>query len=187
MNIQEEKQVLHRIKGGDSDAYRLFVDEYSDRIFSLVHKIISSSLDAEDICQEVFVKAFFRLNKFKGESSFYSWLYRIAYNESISFIRKNRGKNGLRFDVEMNERLLADLTNENCSVLEKERIYKVLSNSMHKLDADELFLIDGFYYKGMNLKDLCIETGLNESNIKVRLFRIKKKLNKIMRAELSVL
>src|SRR4051812_13433700 len=84
-----------RSSRGDKDAYRLLVEKYQARVFSLALAIVKNREDAEDIAQESFVKAYLSLKDFKGQASFFTWLYRIVYNMSIDFRRRmnRRGHN----------------------------------------------------------------------------------------------
>lgn len=83
---------------GDKDAYRTLVERYQGRIFSMALDIVKTREDAEDVTQESFVKAFLSLNKFKGQSSFYTWLYRIAFNMAIDVRRKGARRGGNHFE-----------------------------------------------------------------------------------------
>jgi RNA polymerase sigma-70 factor (ECF subfamily) len=78
---------------GDKEAYRLLVERYQNRLLTMVTDILKSREDAEDVVQESFVKAFLSLRNFKGQSSFYTWLYRIAYNMAID-VRRKSGRRG---------------------------------------------------------------------------------------------
>lgn len=71
---------VRRIKDGHTDAFVHIVRRYQRMVFTIVSKIVSRKVEAEDITQEVFIKAFQSLNKFREESEFATWLYRIAYN-----------------------------------------------------------------------------------------------------------
>src|SRR3989440_10950258 len=97
---------------GDGAAYDELVRRYQERIYATVYHMTSNHEDANDLAQETFIKAFHALKSFKGGSSFYTWVYRIAVNKSINFLkqRKNRAQmslDDLDFNVEHNPDLLA--------------------------------------------------------------------------------
>lgn len=101
MSEEENEQILaSKARGGDKEAYRRLVEKYEKRVFAIAFQIVRSKEDAEDIMQESFVKAYMSLKDFKGESSFYTWLYRIVYNMSLDFKRKisRRGTQPTEFD-----------------------------------------------------------------------------------------
>jgi len=96
----DDTELVARSSSGDKDAYRLLVEKYQQRVFGIALEVVKSREDAEDIAQEVFVKAYLSLPDFKGQSSFYTWLYRIAYNMAVDFRRRvqRRGGPPVEFD-----------------------------------------------------------------------------------------
>jgi RNA polymerase sigma-70 factor (ECF subfamily) len=94
-----ERALVERAAQGDRDAYRILVEKYQNRVLSLVLSMVKSREDAEDIVQESFVKAYLSLKNFRGESSFYTWIYRVAYNMAIDFQRRDTRRNGVVAEV----------------------------------------------------------------------------------------
>lgn len=88
MNGISDEAVVARVRGGDADAFGFLVRKYQDRIYSTVLNYVGNPDDAVELAQDVFVKAYAGLLKFQGSSAFYTWLYRIAINTSIDFLRK---------------------------------------------------------------------------------------------------
>ena len=86
MIIDDDKEIIERCLSGNTEAYKLLVDKYQLRIISACYKYTKNLNDAEDVAQEVFMKAYTNLTNFKSESKFYSWIYRIAVNTSLNFI-----------------------------------------------------------------------------------------------------
>lgn len=81
---------IRRIKDGHTDAFVHIVRRYERMVFTIVNKIVSRRVEAEDIVQEIFIKVFQSLKQFREESNFATWLYRIAYNTTISELRKRK-------------------------------------------------------------------------------------------------
>lgn len=90
---RDDETLVSKTLAGDKEAYRLLVERYQNRLLTMVTDILKSREDAEDVVQESFVKAFLSLRNFKGQSSFYTWLYRIAYNMAID-VRRKSGRRG---------------------------------------------------------------------------------------------
>ncbi len=90
---RDDETLVAKTLSGDREAYRLLVERYQNRLLTMVTDILKSREDAEDVVQESFVKAFLSLRNFKGQSSFYTWLYRIAYNMAID-VRRRSGRRG---------------------------------------------------------------------------------------------
>lgn len=95
-----DAELVQKASAGDKEAYRALVEKYQQRVYTIALDVVKSPEDAEDIAQEVFVKAYLSLRDFKGQSSFYTWLYRIAYNMAIDFRRRvsRRGGAAVEFD-----------------------------------------------------------------------------------------
>ncbi|HMP75828.1 MAG TPA: sigma-70 family RNA polymerase sigma factor [Kiritimatiellia bacterium] len=87
-------ELVARARDGDYSAYEELVRRYQRRVYALVYNMTSHKQDAEDMVQDVFVKAYRSLHGFKGDSSFYTWIYRIAVNRTINFLKKRKRKAG---------------------------------------------------------------------------------------------
>jgi RNA polymerase sigma-70 factor (ECF subfamily) len=92
-SAHDDTDLVHMTLKGDKEAYRALVERYQGRLFSTALDIVKTREDAEDVVQETFVKAFLSLGQFKGQSSFYTWLYRICFNMAID-IRRKAGRRG---------------------------------------------------------------------------------------------
>lgn len=173
MTRQEEIHIIERIKKGEHALFDILVHEYSPKILSVVIGITGIKEDAEEVAQDVFVKAFFSINKFRGESSFSTWLFRIAYNMAISSIRKRRGIN-VPFDSIIFGR--ADDSLPPGERDPKEESFELLESIIKELDGDDRFLLMLFYNEEKSIKEIHEITGFSESNIKTKLHRIKNRL-----------
>jgi len=89
---ETDQIVVARVLAGDSNAFQNLVERYQDRIYSAVLNYVYNPEDALDVTQDAFVKAYSNLRRFNAGSAFYTWLYRIAVNTSIDFLRKKKGK-----------------------------------------------------------------------------------------------
>jgi RNA polymerase sigma-70 factor (ECF subfamily) len=87
--LSEEDALVEQARRGDKEAYRRLVETYQDRLFGLVLSLVPRRTQAEDLTQEIFVKAYFALPSFKGQSAFYTWLYRIASNHCLDHLRRH--------------------------------------------------------------------------------------------------
>jgi RNA polymerase sigma-70 factor, ECF subfamily len=83
-----DEAVVERVLNGETDAFGILVQRYQDRVYSAIRNYVGHGEDALDLTQDVFVKAFAGLNSFRGNSAFYTWLYRIAMNTAVDFLRK---------------------------------------------------------------------------------------------------
>jgi len=97
--VQEEESVLvKRAQRGDMGAYDDLVKRYQERVYATVYHMTSNHEDANDLAQEAFIKGFQALKSFKGGSSFYTWVYRIAVNKTINFLKQRKNKAQISLD-----------------------------------------------------------------------------------------
>lgn len=163
------------IKDGDTNAFVHIVRRYQRMVFTIVSKIVINTEDAEDITQEIFIKIYQSLSKFRGDSEFSTWLYRIAYNTAITEVRKTK-REFLSFE-DMAERIpdhdIADHIEETSA---EERL-QYLDLVLKQLNPEDAFLITLFYLNNHSVQDISQVAGLSVSNVKVKLHRIRKFMN----------
>ena len=171
---KEEAHIIKKILNGKTEQYEYFLDRYGQQVFVLVDRIVSCQEDAEELTQDVFLKAFQQLSSFKAESTFSTWIYRIATNVAISAVRKKRN-DVLRLD----DSVFANLSDTQVDAAledESEEQMERLQQAMNQLEADERALITLYYLKEKPLAEVAFILGLTEGNAKVKLHRIRKKL-----------
>ena len=171
---KEEAHIIKEILNGKTEQYEYFLDRYGQQVFVLVDRIVSCQEDAEELTQDVFLKAFQQLSSFKAESSFSTWIYRIATNLAISAVRKKRN-DVLRLD----DSVFANLSDTQVDAAledESEEQMERLQQAMNQLEADERAMITLYYLEEKPLAEVAFILGMTEGNAKVKLHRIRKKL-----------
>ena len=171
---KEEAHIIKEILNGNTEQYEYFLDRYGQQVFVLVDRIVSCQEDAEELTQDVFLKAFQQLSSFKAESSFSTWIYRIATNVAISAVRKKRN-DVLRLDDSVFANL-SDTQVDEALEDESEEQMERLQQAMNQLEADERALITLYYLEEKPLVEVAFILGMTEGNAKVKLHRIRKKL-----------
>ena len=176
-----ETHIIQRILRGETALYEYFLNQHGQQVFSLIASIICNQEDAEELTQDVFLKAFQHLSSFKAESSFSTWIYSIAYNTAISATRKKK------FDTfTMDDTLLANISDQQVDETlndESEEMIIRLNRAIEKLNSDERALITLFYYEEKSLNETALILGLTESNAKVKLHRVRKKIYVLIKQE----
>jgi len=164
---------IQRAKAGDIRAFSILVSNYQNRVFTIILKIVANREDAEDIMQEVFVKVFKSLEQFKEESEFSTWLYRIAYNTTLSELRK-RKLSFVPIDDHLNpgNEPLADEEELDLTDIK----LRHLDEALKKLPPDEIFLVTLYYFKEQSIGAISEISNLTVANVKIKLYRIRKKL-----------
>ena len=171
---KEEAHIIQEILNGKTEQYEYFLDRYGQQVFVLVDRIVSCQEDAEELTQDVFLKAFQQLSSFKAESSFSTWIYRIATNLAISAVRKKRN-DVLRLDDSVFANL-SDIQVDEALEDDSEEQMERLQQAMNQLEADERALITLYYLEEKPLVEVAFILGITEGNAKVKLHRIRKKL-----------
>ena len=173
---EADEKVIEKVLAGDRNAFAWLVDKYKDRVFSLVLGIVKQRELAEEVAQDVFVKAFQSLGKFRKEAGFSTWVYRIAYNTAISEARK---KKKLVYNSQMTENMGS--VDSGHSIEKPEEIrQKMLEKAMKELVPEENLLVTLYYFEEKSVEEISLSTGLSQSNVKVKLFRLRNKLKETM-------
>ena len=175
MKFQDDNEYIGKVLGGDVGAYAMLVSKHKNLVFSIVLKIVSNREDAEEIAQDVFLKAYQSLGTFERKSKFSTWLYRIAYNAAISKTRKKKVEM-----VAMEETVITNYSTDeigrNMNERDENDRQQILEKALQRLPEEDNLLITLFYKNENSIEDISGITGLSVSNVKVRLHRIRKKL-----------
>lgn len=180
MELYTDTYYIERIQAGDTASFACLLDRYSRQVFSLIVKVVGNREDAEELAQDVFVKVYRNLSSFKGDSSFSTWIYRIAYNTAISETRRKKHEFLAIEESVINnvsEEEVADALGRSDNSEQMNRLDAALA----QLPPDERAIILLFYMKEKSIDEIADITGLTASNVKVKLHRIRKKLFVILK------
>jgi RNA polymerase sigma-70 factor (ECF subfamily) len=174
----DDVDLARQIQTGDQSAFRELVERYQHRINRVILGILGSAADAEEVGQEVFAKVYFSIRTFDNRSSLFTWIYRIAVNETYSFLRKKRAQR--RYDGgSSGDTPVADLSslvdgrpNPERAVAQREFLNKLLA----LIPEDDRNLLFWREVEGCSVAQLAEMTGLNVNTVKVKLFRVRRKL-----------
>lgn len=176
MEAKDDIWYVNKVLSGETQNFSHLVDKYKDVVFSIAIKVLRNREDAEELAQESFIKAFKSLHTFKGNARFSTWLYRITYNNCISEIRKRKMKFVSADDVQ-----LPDEPEEmNFDGIPAENRAKFVKAALDKLPHDEYTLILLYYFEDKTIDEIALITKMTDSNVKVKLFRARKKLHIIL-------
>ena len=184
MAFKEDQYYIQEVLKGNSKAYAPLVEKHKAMVFTICFKIVRKAEVAEELAQDTFLKAYDKLDKFRGEAKFSTWLYRIAYNAAISMTRKRRLEVYALDDFVISNYSEDDAV-ENLDVLEAEEQQEILQKAMEHLSDDDYLIINLFYLKELAVNDISSITGLSAANVKVKLHRIRKKLYRLMQKEVE--
>lgn len=171
----EDIECIRQVRAGNTDAFTAIVKRYKNVVFNIICKIIGDKQQAEDVTQEVFIKVFQSLNKFREESKFSTWLYSVTYNAAVSVARKTKNK-PLLFNAHQAYVGDDELTYELDELGKEERL-QCLEKVLRQLPVEDSLLITLYYIEDQPIAGIADITGLSQSNVKTRLHRIRKYMN----------
>ncbi len=182
-----DAELVEQILNGNNNAFRYLVSNYQRLVMHVVGRVVQRQDEAEDICQEVFIKVFRKLKRFRGESRLSTWIATIAYNTSISHIRKQVRRGEQSYDD--NPVLIAQRRDEslNQKVIEKKEAKKILMETIESLPVNYRTVLTLFHLEEFSYKEIEEITGMPEGTIKSYLSRarklLKEKLGKVVESE----
>jgi RNA polymerase sigma factor (sigma-70 family) len=179
MKFREDEYYIKQILNGNSAVYRQLVGKHQDFVYTIVRRIVNSVEEAEEVAQDVFVKAFKKLPDFHGNAKFSTWLYRIAYNAAISHTRKKKIE-FLSADDHLIENHSEDEIMQNVLGLSGDEQKNLINNALAKLPKTDSLIVMLFYFHEKDLEEISEIVGMTHNNVKVKLHRIRKKLFKEM-------
>lgn len=172
----QEEDLIQSVKNGNSHAFEILMNQYKDMVFSICIQITTDYHLAEEAAQDSFLKAYQQIHRFKGESKFSSWLYRIGINTAYNKIRQRRPVEELSAHTE--EPSSDELSGFELLALEDQQ--KCIKLALAQLNTMDALIISLFYLEEQSIDELSVITNLSQANVKVKLHRARKKLKEIM-------
>lgn len=184
-NVSDEDIValVIQAKDGENSAFTVLYERYQRKIYNLVYRMVRNASDAEEVTQEVFYQAFKNLKSFQGKSRFYTWLYRIATNMSLQYVKwviKRRNK-----QEPLNEESLAVLFKfkqvDPVKEAEKELVYRELEEKINALPPNQRTVMILGPIQGHSYDQIAEIIGVSEGVVKGRLHRARENIKNNMR------
>ncbi|MFD2727118.1 RNA polymerase sigma factor [Hyunsoonleella rubra] len=169
---------------GDTNAFAILVERYKDLVFTLCLRMLKNREEAEEVAQDTFVKAYKSINKFKGNSKFSTWIYKVCYNSCLDNLKKNRKYLN---NIPINEFTAHEVKTIDNALddLEQQERNKSIQDCIGLLPNEDAFLLTLYYFEELSLDEISKVLGLKANHIKVKLFRSRKKLAHILRKKLD--
>jgi RNA polymerase sigma-70 factor (ECF subfamily) len=172
-----EKKLVERYLKGEQKSLEVLIQTYLKSIYGFVFRFVQNQQDAEDLTQEIFLKMWRNLKKFKKEKGFKSWLFKIAKNTCFDFLRKK--KRNLTLNLE-NLDILADFAPSLIEEVEKENLIEKIKKEIEKLPLKMQKVLDLYYNFGLNFREISEVLGESVNTIKSRhrraIYRLKKSI-----------
>ena len=179
-----DQELVSKVIRGDQEAFRHLVDRYSPRLFNLVGAIVRDRIEVEDVVQETFFKVYRKLSGFQGKSSFYTWLYRVAFNTATDHLKKK--KNNRTHSIEEFEQIeptaeMADPSQD----LRRNELRRRLADSVAELPEKYRNILVLREYEDCSYDEIAEILGCSKGTVESRLFRARGRLRDKLKHHLT--
>lgn len=175
-----DTEIISRVLKGEKQCYAELVNKYQNYVFTLTLRYIKNREDAEEVAQDIFIKAYKSLAGFRGSSKFSTWLYTIVNTTCITFLRKKK------YEVTSidNEKIFNSIENDDSissyTQVEQKSKIQMVTKAMDLLNADDAEIITLFYKAEQSLEEISTILGIETNTAKVRLHRARARLKEKM-------
>ena len=183
LEADSDLALVQRVQNGDVAAFDQLVVKYRSRVYSVVYNLTSNREDAADLTQDAFIKSFQSINRFQGQSSFFTWLYRIAVNSTLTHLRKNRLRTFFSFekineDDKISSEVIAALTDNTGADHETfaRELQEKLNEAMQKLSIRHRTVITLFEIDGLGHQEIAEIMNCSVGTVRSRLHYAKQLL-----------
>ncbi|HGY56573.1 MAG TPA: sigma-70 family RNA polymerase sigma factor [Caldithrix abyssi] len=173
MSDREDKELVKRCVKGDQKAFEALVDKYQKTVFNIIYRLIHNYDESEDLTQKVFIKVYENLDAFNSRYKFFSWLYRIAVNESLNHIKAKKRLTPLEEGYAASEKR-PDETFNGKEVSER------LQNAINQLNANYRTVIILKHFQNCSYSEIADIVDIPEKTVKSRLFTARQLLKDIL-------
>ena len=183
---EDDEVLVRRTQRGDSAAFDVLVERYKERLYATVYHMTSNHEDANDLVQDTFIKAFKSLNSFRGQSSFYTWVYRIAVNRTINFVKRRKNRNQYSLDdLDSSIQTDPDLVEMMSHVTPRREValmelHERLNEALQKLSEPHRVVVTMHDIQGMTHADIAKVIGCSEGTVRSRLFYARQQLQGLL-------
>lgn len=192
----DDHTLVEAAKGGDRRAFQLLFERYERKVYAVAHGFLRNPEDALDVVQDAFIKVYRYLPNFEGQSSFYTWLYRIAANLCIDHLRRNTRKKDVEFDDRIRhdgdpessagvDALPASLLGSPGEAVENKEILAAVEDSLKYLSDKHRAVIVMRELQGLSYADMAKAMGCSKGTIMSRLFHARRNMQKLLRERLE--
>jgi RNA polymerase sigma-70 factor (ECF subfamily) len=183
MEPRPDIELVQEVQNGRRHAFAELMRRYQERVYWVARRIVGSHDDADDIVQETFVKAYLSLGEFRGDSSFYTWIYRIAVNMSLNALRKRKIWSHLQ-ESQLLTRIFSS-SDDPGKDLEDSEMETALQRVIAKLPRKQKAVFVMRYFDEMTYKEIGIVLNTSEGGLKANYFHALRKVRQHMRHEIQ--
>jgi RNA polymerase sigma factor (sigma-70 family) len=172
------KQLL-LTKSSHDEAFKFIVKEYKERLYYLIRKIVIDHDDTDDVLQEAFIKIWKNLDKFRGDANLYTWLYRIATNESLTFLRRRKDAKNISMDENPELMNMLD-SGSSTSHISGDEMQMALQKAVLQLPEKQRIVFNLKYFEFLSYEEISEITETSVGGLKANYHAAKKKIEDIL-------
>lgn len=181
LNINsDDSELINSIKEGNQNAFNLLVRKYQKKIYLIIRKMVLNHDDADDITQEVFIKLFHSINEFRGESKFFTYLYRMAINFSLNHLIKNKKMSMKTGSIE--NLAVASKDKRADELIDAEEKTKLIEKAIESLPEQQRAVFNLRYYENLSYEDISVILNKSIGGMKANYFHAVKKIEKFLKS-----
>ncbi|MEM6735969.1 MAG: sigma-70 family RNA polymerase sigma factor [Bacteroidota bacterium] len=169
----DDQELVSQILKGSDTAFKLLIEKYQRLVVHMVARVIDSSMDREEICQDVFIKIYYKLNTFKFDAKLSTWIATIAYRTAVNFAKKKRID-----QVDLDE--VSFKIGVELSVTEEKDMKQFINGLVDQLPINYKTVLTLFYLDGFSYPEIVEVTGMPEGTVKNYIHRARRKLKNIV-------
>jgi RNA polymerase sigma-70 factor (ECF subfamily) len=177
--VESDEILLKAVKNGDCESFNPLVERYKLPLYKVMYRMVLNRDDAEDLVEEAFIKAYRSIKKFDTSRPFYSWLRRIAVNNAINFLKKER--RNLTEPLEFVEKKLSDTRNDPVRMTEQKMVNERINMAMARLPEEFRIIISLKVEEDMSYDEISRVLKIPKGTVMSRLARARQKLKQIFR------
>ena len=180
-----DKQLVAKVQNGDKRAFDLLVIKYQHRIFAIISRYVKDSAEVHDVAQEAFIKAYRAIGNFRGDSAFYTWIYRIAINTAKNYL-VSRGRRPPASDVDMDDAEFyagSDMLRDNASPeqqMMRDQLETVVFKAIQSLPEDLRTAVSLREMEGLSYEEIAEVMSCPVGTVRSRIFRAREHIDKHM-------
>lgn len=179
--------IVQRVQAGDVAAFDRLILKYRERVYAMIYNMTANREDAADLSQDAFIKAFQSINRFQGQSSFFTWFYRIAVNSALTHLRRNKLRSFFSFDKIHEDAQVAEVINQLTDKKDVERdvfvheLQEKLNEAMLKLSIPHRTVVTLYEIDGLSHEEIAEIMDCSVGTVRSRLHYAKQ----LLQAELQ--
>ena len=178
MNNLSDAEIIDSVRKGNRNDFSMLIDRYKNKAYSMVVRMLKNNMEAEEVLQDCFLKAYYGLNSFRQEAKFSTWFYRIVYNTALTRLAGKKRK--INAEMGSMDDYSDTLPADDYKVTEQMDTGEILSKLVQKLPANYAAAINMFYINDMSCEEIAAIMNISAGNVKVILHRSRNALKELI-------